>query len=109
VSKSSFAALGEPHDAFGPDRMPGYHFAKDPAVANSFTMERYSQAEHGAKEGGHVIPVRIPSEDQFLEVPQPQYDYARKEGQPVTNRNIETGIGPAAVELGKEALPTLSR
>ena len=85
-----FSELGEAHEDYMPDRMLGYHFAKDPAVSNSFVMERVNMQEHGAKAGGHIIPVSLPPEETFLEVPQPQYEWAKKDGQARNNRNIET-------------------
>src|SRR6516162_2742533 len=53
------------------DQALGPHFAKDPAISNSFTED----AGHvgGYREGGHVIPARIPDESEMLRIPQMKY------------------------------------
>jgi hypothetical protein len=101
-----FSQLGEPEETFNPDRMLGYHFAKDPAVSNAFVMERINEEERGAQESGHIIPVLIPGDQHMLEVPQPQYEWAAKKGLPRTNNNIETDEVAIAKMIAREAYPS---
>ena len=98
-----FAA--EPSESYMPDRMLGHHFAKDPAVSNAFIMNRYNEAEHDPKPGGRIIPVNLPAESHFLPVEQPQYDWAREQGLPVTNRNIASDQTEIAKMIANEAFP----
>ena len=95
----------EPSETYMPDRMLGHHFAADPAVSNAFVMDRYNEAEHGVKPGGRVIPVNLPPASNFLNVPQPQHDWAREEGQPVSNRNIATDQTSIAKLIAQTAYP----
>jgi hypothetical protein len=105
-----FSELGDPeegNDKYGhPDRMIGYHFAKDPAVSNAFVMERINEEERGAKSGGRIIPVNIPADKHLLEVPQPQFEWAAKEGQARTSRNIETDELAIDKMIAREAYPS---
>ena len=59
------------------DRALGPHFAADPEIANSFTLERVNGRDIGAKEGGRIIPVVLPSDDKFITADQPRYDWAK--------------------------------
>jgi Arc/MetJ-type ribon-helix-helix transcriptional regulator len=99
-----FSELGSPDESFMPDRMLGYHFAKDPAVANAFAMERFNEAEHEAKSGGRIIPVTIPSDEHMLQVTQPKYEWANNDRP--TNRNIETDEVAIAKMIAREAYPS---
>ncbi len=67
---------GDPTE-FMLDRALGPHFAKDPEIANSFTVERINGRDVGAKEGGRIIPVVLPPDERFIEADQPLYDRAR--------------------------------
>lgn len=98
-----FRGLGEPRDQHMPDRMLGYHFAKDPAVSNSFIMERVNDGEHGAKLGGRMMPVRLPHESKFLDLDQPHYDHAK--GKPRGAGTVETDQLAVAKAIAAEAYP----
>lgn len=67
---------GDSHE-FMLDRALGPHFAKDPEIANSFTIERVNGRDIAPKEGGRIIPVRLPPDDKFLVADQPRYDWAK--------------------------------
>lgn len=61
-------------DEYMIDRALGVHFSADPGVANSFIENRINGRLDGMKEGGRIIRVRIPDQDQLLQVPQEQYE-----------------------------------
>jgi hypothetical protein len=67
---------GDPAE-FMLDRALGPHFAKDPEIANSFTLDRINGRDVGAKEGGRIIPVVLSPDEKFITADQPRYDWAK--------------------------------
>jgi len=77
ATKENFSAFRHTPDTYTTvDRSLGPHFAKDPALSNSFVMKYLNGPTNEAVEGGRVIPAVIPHESKFLDVPQPRYQWA---------------------------------
>jgi len=71
VNNPGKVARGEKDGPFVLDQALGTHFAKDPNVSNTFTMNRAGEV----LEDGRIIPARIPDERTFLEAKQDLLPY----------------------------------
>lgn len=57
-------------DEYMLDRRLGAHFAKDPAMSNTFLYEM-GDTDIFPNKGAHILPVQLPAEHEFLDVDQP--------------------------------------